>query len=185
MVQSRTEAGRLGALQPSVRRNWVVEPLNMKKAVYIETSIPSYLAARPSRDIRVAAWQEITAQWWDEARAQYDLFTSELVIVEASAGDPEAARRRSFDPSALTPDTPVRKSVLLWSFFQKEGTMYKDEVIAEVWKNRDAYAAKHEHRLAAIVADLGQRQQRRGCVLVDRRDRSEATRRTHVAAAET
>jgi predicted nucleic acid-binding protein len=66
----------------------------MKKTVYIETSIPSYLTARPSRDIRVAAWQQITTQWWDEARADYDLFTSELVMVEASAGNPEAARRR-------------------------------------------------------------------------------------------
>jgi hypothetical protein len=66
----------------------------MNKTVYIETSIPSYLTARPSRDIRVAAWQQITTQWWDEARADYDLFTSELVMVEASAGHPEAARRR-------------------------------------------------------------------------------------------
>ena len=66
----------------------------MQKTVYIETSIPSYLTARPSRDIRVAAWQQITTQWWDEARADYDLFTSELVIVEASAVNSEAARRR-------------------------------------------------------------------------------------------
>lgn len=66
----------------------------MKKSVYIETSIPSYLTARPSRDVRAAAWQQITAQWWEEARADYELFTSELVIVEASAGNPEAAARR-------------------------------------------------------------------------------------------
>ena len=66
----------------------------MNKTVYIETSIPSYLTARPSRDIRAAAWQQITSQWWDEARAEYDLFTSELVIVEASAGNSEAAARR-------------------------------------------------------------------------------------------
>ena len=66
----------------------------MKKSVYIETSIPSYLTARPSRDVRAAAWQQITSQWWDEIRADYDLFTSELVTVEASAGNPEAAARR-------------------------------------------------------------------------------------------
>lgn len=66
----------------------------MKKSVYIETSIPSYLTARPSRDIRAAAWQQITGQWWDEARDDYDLFTSELTIVEASAGNSEAAERR-------------------------------------------------------------------------------------------
>lgn len=50
----------------------------MKKAVYIETSIPSYLTAKPSRDVRAAAWQQITAQWWDEARHHYELFTAEL-----------------------------------------------------------------------------------------------------------
>lgn len=66
----------------------------MKKTVYIETSIPSYLTARPSRDIRAAAWQQITSQWWEEARSHYELFTSELVIAEASDGHPEAAMRR-------------------------------------------------------------------------------------------
>ena len=66
----------------------------MKKSVYIETSIPSYLTARPSRDVRAAAWQQLTAQWWDEARKHYGLFTSELTVVEASAGNPEAAKRR-------------------------------------------------------------------------------------------
>ena len=66
----------------------------MKKSVYIETSIPSYLTARPSRDVRAAAWQQLTAQWWDEARATYDLFTSELTLVEAAAGNPDAAKRR-------------------------------------------------------------------------------------------
>ena len=63
----------------------------MAKSIYLETSIVSYLTARPSRDVRTAAWQQITGQWWDEARAGYELFTSELVIAEASAGNPEAA----------------------------------------------------------------------------------------------
>jgi predicted nucleic acid-binding protein len=66
----------------------------MKKSVYIETSIPSYLTARPSRDVRAAAWQQITTQWWDEVRNQYELFTSALVIAEASEGHTEAAARR-------------------------------------------------------------------------------------------
>jgi predicted nucleic acid-binding protein len=66
----------------------------MRKTVYIETSIPSYLSARPSRDVRAAAWQQITWQWWEEARPRYDLFTSELVIAEASLGDRDAAGKR-------------------------------------------------------------------------------------------
>ncbi len=64
------------------------------KTVYIETSILSYLTALPSRDVRTAAWQQITSQWWDEERHKYELYISELVLVEASAGDQYAAQRR-------------------------------------------------------------------------------------------
>jgi predicted nucleic acid-binding protein len=64
------------------------------KSVYVETTIISYLAARPSRDLRAAAWQEMTAQWWEQERSKYDLFTSELVLAEAEAGNAEAAQRR-------------------------------------------------------------------------------------------
>ena len=66
----------------------------MAKSVYIETSIASYLTARPSRDVWAAAWQQITSQWWEDVRPDYDLFASELVIVEVSADNPEAAARR-------------------------------------------------------------------------------------------
>lgn len=60
----------------------------------METSIVSYLTARPSRDLRMAAWQQITIQWWEEVRSQYELFTSQLVVTEAAEGNPEAAQRR-------------------------------------------------------------------------------------------
>jgi hypothetical protein len=62
--------------------------------VYIETTVFSYLAARPSRDLRVAAHQQITAEWWDSRRDEFELFISQLVVEEASAGDPGAALRR-------------------------------------------------------------------------------------------
>jgi len=62
--------------------------------VYIETSIISYLTAQPSRDLRAAAWQEITTQWWEQERTKYDLCASALVIAEASQGDSEASQRR-------------------------------------------------------------------------------------------
>ena len=64
------------------------------KTVYIETSVVSYLAALPSRDLRIAAWQQITTQWWEQERPKYQLFVSELVLAEAAAGDPHAAQRR-------------------------------------------------------------------------------------------
>ena len=31
---------------------------------------------------------------------------------------------------------------------------YQDDIIAEVWKNRETYAARHHHNLHEIVADL-------------------------------
>lgn len=61
----------------------------MKKSVYIETSIPSYLTARPSRDVRVLTWQQLTIQWWNDFCDSFDLFISELVLVEAAAGNAE------------------------------------------------------------------------------------------------
>jgi len=66
----------------------------MPQRVYIETSVISYLAARPSRDLIVAAHQEITRQWWNDESAKYDLYISEAVIREANAGDPQAAAQR-------------------------------------------------------------------------------------------
>ena len=66
----------------------------MKQRVYLETSIVSYLTSRPSRDLIVAAHQEVTRQWW-ERRDQYDLYVSEYVLSEASGGDPTFAKSRT------------------------------------------------------------------------------------------
>jgi predicted nucleic acid-binding protein len=64
------------------------------KAVYVETTIVSYLVARPSRDLIVAAHQELTREWWDTERGKYTLVVSPVVLAEAEAGDPDPARRR-------------------------------------------------------------------------------------------
>lgn len=47
------------------------------KSVYIETSIVSYLTSRPSRDLRAAAWQQITTQWWEQERPKHELCNGE------------------------------------------------------------------------------------------------------------
>jgi hypothetical protein len=65
----------------------------MKRKVYIETSVISYLTARPSKTILGAAHQQITLAWW-ETRSQYDLVISESVLRECGAGDPDAAKKR-------------------------------------------------------------------------------------------
>jgi predicted nucleic acid-binding protein len=64
-----------------------------KQTVYIETTVISYLTARRSRDLIRAAQQETTREWW-ETRSRFDIYASELVIAEASAGDPTAAAER-------------------------------------------------------------------------------------------
>jgi hypothetical protein len=66
----------------------------MKPKVYIETTIPSYLAAHLSNDLRVAANQNTTIEWWETRRASFDLFISEFVAVEASLGDFQLACKR-------------------------------------------------------------------------------------------
>ncbi|MCY3684487.1 MAG: type II toxin-antitoxin system VapC family toxin [Gemmatimonadetes bacterium] len=66
----------------------------MTKRVYIETTIPSYLTARPSRDLLQAARQQITHTWWNSVRQNYDLCISEIVLDEATSGDADAVQRR-------------------------------------------------------------------------------------------
>jgi len=65
----------------------------MKRRVYIETTIPSYLTAWPSRDLVRAAHQQITQEWWT-LRGNYELYSSRLVVRECQAGDARAAADR-------------------------------------------------------------------------------------------
>jgi len=65
-----------------------------KSKVYVETSIISYLTARPSRDLIVAANQQLTQEWWLERRPDFDLYVSQLVLEESRGGDTVAATKR-------------------------------------------------------------------------------------------
>ena len=66
----------------------------MKPRVYVETSVISYLTARPSRDLVMAAHQEVTREWWQNQRQAFELFYSEAVRNEAAMGDTQAAAQR-------------------------------------------------------------------------------------------
>ena len=66
----------------------------MNPTAYIETSVVSYLTARPSRDVVVAAYREVTRAWWRDAAARLELVASELVRAECAGGDSGAARDR-------------------------------------------------------------------------------------------
>lgn len=62
--------------------------------VYIETSIISHATARPSSIPATAVLQDQAKRWMIEQRPLYEVVTSQLVIDEASLGDPDAAKRR-------------------------------------------------------------------------------------------
>jgi len=66
----------------------------MKRIVYIESSVISYLTSRPNRDIIIAARQAITLDWWENNRHRFELRISILVEEEISRGDPSAAQLR-------------------------------------------------------------------------------------------
>jgi predicted nucleic acid-binding protein len=65
-----------------------------KPKVYVETSVLSYLAARPSQDPVTAGRQVVTRRWWETERGKYSLVVSEAVEAECERGDREAVRRR-------------------------------------------------------------------------------------------
>lgn len=66
----------------------------MKPVVYLESSVISYLASRPSRDVVVAGRQAITHEWWETQGERFELRISALVEEEISRGDASAALRR-------------------------------------------------------------------------------------------
>jgi hypothetical protein len=66
----------------------------MSETVYIETSILGYLTARPSRDIVVAANIEVTREWWETRRDDFQLYSSQAVVKETSQGDAAIASQR-------------------------------------------------------------------------------------------
>ncbi|MBD3239015.1 MAG: DNA-binding protein [Chitinivibrionales bacterium] len=65
-----------------------------KGTVYLESSVVRHYANRGSRDIVVAAYQEITRTWWEDELPKYDVFISQFVLDEVARGNPEAATAR-------------------------------------------------------------------------------------------
>jgi predicted nucleic acid-binding protein len=78
--------------------------------IYIETSIISYLTARPSNNLIAAAWQKETLDWWDTQRHRFTLYISDIVTEEAGRGDAAAAARR-FEALAGIPVLPLNETV--------------------------------------------------------------------------
>jgi hypothetical protein len=68
--------------------------MSEKRKVYIESSVISYFANRRSKNLIVAAYQEITYEWWESEINNFDCFISQFVIDEISQGDKTAAEAR-------------------------------------------------------------------------------------------
>ena len=85
----------------------------MRSRLYVETSVISYLTARPSRD-PIALWhQQLTRDWWSRAESEFELFASRLVVAEAQVGDPSAAASRLavLQPITLLTETAESRSL--------------------------------------------------------------------------
>lgn len=68
--------------------------MTAKPSVYIETSVVSYLVARPSRDPVVKGHQVVTREWWDTRLPLIRGLASPAVVAEASRGDAREVRKR-------------------------------------------------------------------------------------------
>ena len=66
----------------------------MKPTLYLETTVVSYLVARPSDNLVVAAHQQVTHQWWNKRLPDFQVVVSQFVLDEAAGGDAQAARER-------------------------------------------------------------------------------------------
>lgn len=66
----------------------------MKPTIYMETTIPSYLASRLSTNIITAGQQILTRDWWEQERHHYRLYVSQAVLDECGGGDKEQAKKR-------------------------------------------------------------------------------------------
>ena len=95
----------------------------MKPQLYLETTIASYLAARPSRDVIALARQQITEAWWQTRRSDFRVCISQLVLDEAQRGDVEAARRRQTVLEGLPLLDAVPEAFRLASVFLRPGLM--------------------------------------------------------------
>ena len=108
--------------------------------VYIETTIISYLTARPSKDLVQRAHQRLTRTWWRNRRSRFELYVSPLVLQEAAAGDPVRARRRLTVLEGVPVLGPTPDAIQLAHSLMNRGPLPKN---AEVDALHIAIAAVH------------------------------------------
>lgn len=144
--------------------------LVMKQRVYIETSVVSYLTSRPSRDVVVAAHQELTRQWWDERSSEFELVVSELVEQEAGQGNLDASRQRLVVIEGIVILAAGDAAASLAEYLVSNGPIPREFgadalhiAIAAVngidylltWNHKHLANAAHRHRIEMLVEEAG------------------------------
>jgi predicted nucleic acid-binding protein len=115
--------------------------------IFVETTIPSYLVARSTRDVVQMARQQITRDWWERCRGSHELYTSQIVLDEAGAGDTAMARAR-LELLAPLPLLEISEAVLLFARQILDGGLLPPEA------DRDAahIATATVHGLDALLS---------------------------------
>ena len=76
--------------------------VTIKPRVYIEPTVVSYLAARPSDNPILASRQKASRQLWRDYADRFEFVISQVVLAEIQRGDATAAQQRLEIISALT-----------------------------------------------------------------------------------
>lgn len=140
------------------------------ETVYLETTFISYLVARPARNLVTAAHQQVTRDWWQHRRRDFNCVISQVVIDEISAGDESEARKRleiaaSLDalPVSATVESLI-KSIINAGILPEAAvrdaahiavaTIYGVEYLL-TWNCKHLANAQIAKRVARICDDLG------------------------------
>jgi hypothetical protein len=62
--------------------------------VYLETSVVSLIASRPSSDLITASMQKDSHDWWDKEAKRHRVVISQIVMNEINKGDKQAVEER-------------------------------------------------------------------------------------------
>lgn len=143
---------------------------SVKPKLYLETTVVSYLTARSTRDIVMTARQQLTQEWWDRRREDFEIRISQLVLAEAARGDPAAAKRRlaalrGFAVLEIQPGVPTLANALLNSRLMPANAADDALHIATAavhdmhflltWNFRHIANATHADEIRLLVAKLG------------------------------
>ena len=138
--------------------------------IYIESTIPSYVVARPARDLLQAARQQTSKDWWELKRQQHELFTSEIVLAEIGEGEAAMAQQRlevmdGIKILRLTDDTEaltqrILESGLLPPDADRDAahialaTIYEMDILLS-WNCRHIANASIQARLRRLAGEMG------------------------------